>query len=69
MERHQVQTIFHMRANIGVTAKIMISLLQDAWEKEEVAMEWKTGYTERRYQRLSKLERKSNFYPSEAKSG
>lgn len=33
-----------MKADTGVTANIMINLLQDAWEKEEVPTEWKRGY-------------------------
>ena len=33
-----------MKADTGVTANIMINLLQDAWGKENVPMEWKTAY-------------------------
>lgn len=33
-----------MEADTGVTANRMINLPQDAWEKEEVAVEWKAGY-------------------------
>lgn len=33
-----------IKATTGVTANIMINLLQDGWEKEEVPTEWKTGY-------------------------
>ena len=33
-----------MKAYIGSLKNLMINLQQDAWEKEEVPMEWKTDY-------------------------
>jgi len=44
----------------------MINPLQDAWEKDEVPMEWKTGYivkiSKKRDLRDCQIGEESNFY-------
>lgn len=61
-----------MKADTGVTANIMINLLQDAWEKEEVPTEWKRGYIVKIAIKgilaTAGIGEESNFYLCQAKS-
>ena len=61
-----------MKADLVVTADIMIHLLQNAWDEEELPMEWKTGYivniAKKEILATAGIGEESNFYHFQAKS-